>query len=371
MEYPFSSQGKESSYWASPRAQMEGMPMPSKDSNYWASPRAKAKMEGIPMPSRDNNYWVSPRTQMEGMPIPPLDGVARYSGFEDLFNNSAELMNLDMYDGWCSNPLLADQMFAGSLSPLYSMSSSYPPLDALNLPEQSSVGFVNSEENDSRSCLSGADRTVYQHTNTQARFPLGFVNGNNSTPKRASFQHNNNISDTGYGLVIPRSLEPPLAEKMLKALSLFKESAGEGILAQFWVPMNDGDRYLLTTCDQPYLLDQMLAGYREVSREFTFSAEVKEGSFPGLPGRVFMSKIPEWTSNVVYYNKAEYLRVQHAVSHEVRGSIALPIFGGDPLERSCCAVLELVTIKEKPNFDAEIDGVCHALQVIPPFNMFI
>ncbi|KAL5781195.1 hypothetical protein ACOSP7_006224 [Xanthoceras sorbifolium] len=40
----------------------------------------------------------------------------------------------------------------------------------------------------------------------------------------------------------------------------------------------------LSTSDQPYLLDQMLAGYREVSRTYTFSTEEKSGSFPGLLG---------------------------------------------------------------------------------------
>jgi hypothetical protein len=81
----------------------------------------------------------------------------------------------------------------------------------------------------------------------------------------------------------------------------------------------------------------------------------------GLPGRVFISKVPEWTSNVRYYRKAEYLRAKHAVDHEVRGSFALPIF--DPDEMSCCAVLELVTVKEKPDFDSEMENVCHALEV--------
>ncbi|KAF4355825.1 hypothetical protein G4B88_029812 [Cannabis sativa] len=42
----------------------------------------------------------------------------------------------------------------------------------------------------------------------------------------------------------------------------------------------------------------MLVGYCEVSRMFTFFAEGKQGC----------SKIPEWTSNVVYYKKNEYVR---------------------------------------------------------------
>jgi len=122
---------------------------------------------------------------------------------------------------------------------------------------------------------------------------------------------------------------------------------------------------VISTCDQPYLLDHILTGYREVSRLFTFPAEKRTGYYLGLPGRVFTSKVPEWTSNVGYYKKVEYLRVEHAVNHEVRGSIALPVF--DSPGMSCCAVLELVTTKEKMNFDAEMEIVCNALEVSFPF----
>ncbi|CAN1248011.1 Protein NLP9 [Linum perenne] len=111
---------------------------------------------------------------------------------------------------------------------------------------------------------------------------------------------------------------------MLKALSFLREFSGDGILAQVWVPVRQGDQYVLTTSNQPYLL-------------------------------------PEWTSNIVHYSKAEYVRVNHAVDHEVRGSIALPIL--EPSNMSCCAVLELVTIKEKSDFVSEIENICNALQV--------
>ncbi|KAI3678447.1 hypothetical protein L6452_37741 [Arctium lappa] len=106
------------------------------------------------------------------------------------------------------------------------------------------------------------------------------------------------------------------------------DSSGAGILAQVYVPIKEGDKYILSTCEQPYLLDQMLDGYREVSRGFTFFAEVKPG---------------------------EYLRIDHAHNHEVQGSIALPVFEDDSNERSCCAALELVTMKEKSDFCEEID----------------
>lgn len=163
--------------------------------------------------------------------------------------------------------------------------------------------------------------------------------------------------------IVPRYLPSfCLSEKMLTALSFLKASSSGGILAQVWMPIKHGDDFVLSTSEQPYLLDKILAGYREVSRTYTFSAREGPGRFPGLPGRVFMSEMPEWISNVVYYRKFEYLRMDHAVNHSVRGLLAVPVF--DPTEQSCCAVLELVSTNEKPDFDAEMDTVCRALTAV-------
>ncbi|KAJ7947470.1 Plant regulator RWP-RK family protein, putative isoform 1 [Quillaja saponaria] len=188
---------------------------------------------------------------------------------------------------------------------------------------------------------------------------LEFSDGANDTIK---LNKQNDIVDMS-NCILSRQPGWSLDERMLRALSLFKESASGSILAQVWVPIKHGDHYILSTSEQPYLLDQMLAGYREVSRTFTFSTEGKPGSFLGLPGRVFISKVPEWASDVGYYNKTEYARVEHAISYEVCGSIAIPIFDLHT-EMSCCAVLELVTTEEKSNFDRELEAVCHALQAV-------
>uniref|UniRef100_J3N7C8 Uncharacterized protein n=1 Tax=Oryza brachyantha TaxID=4533 RepID=J3N7C8_ORYBR len=93
---------------------------------------------------------------------------------------------------------------------------------------------------------------------------------------------------------------------------------------------------------------------------FTFSAQRGPGLFAWLPGRVFMSGMPEWTSNVMYYHGSEYLRVDYAARHEVRGSLAMPVFnsGGG----SCCAVLEVIMTREKDSFCSDMVNVSNALQ---------
>nr|XP_043628383.1 protein NLP9-like [Erigeron canadensis]XP_043628384.1 protein NLP9-like [Erigeron canadensis] len=277
-----------------------------------------------PSKDRSNGLWASPRSQMDN----PMT-------MDDPFNSFSELMNFDTYAGWCTSPSAADQMLAS-----FALSAGYTSYDLGSFSEQVKNGFAPIDR-----------ESVQNPVNAVGEFGL------------AADEGNDNQGDA-YVMVQRSPQLHSLAEKMLKALSLFKDSSGAGILAQVWVPIKEGDRYVLSTYEQPYLLDQVLSGYREVSRGFTFSADVKPGHFPGLPGRVFTSKVPEWTSNVAHYNKGEYLRIDHALSHEVRGSIALPIFDDDSIEKSCCAVLELVTMKEKPDFSAEMDHVCRALETV-------
>ncbi|KAI3700344.1 hypothetical protein L2E82_44970 [Cichorium intybus] len=298
----------------------------------------------FPSPSKDKpiGFWASPRPQMDNPTS--MDGFTRP---DDPFNSISELMNFDTYAGWCTSPSAADQMLAS-----FALSAGYSPYDYTNFTEQVKSTFLPSDGE-----ITG-ERVAFPTTDTQFTLPVNPSDENGNSCQQKNIQ--DNVSNTIYRSPIGRTL----AEKMLKALSLFKDSSGSGILAQVWVPIKEGDKYILSTCEQPYLLDQMLAGYREVSRGFTFSAEVKPGGFLGLPGRVFSSKVPEWTSNVTHYSKGEYLRKDHALSHEVRGSIAVPIFEDDSYDKSCCAVLELVTMKEKSDFNVEMDHVCRALETV-------
>ncbi|PIN03501.1 hypothetical protein CDL12_23973 [Handroanthus impetiginosus] len=314
-----------------------------------------------------NDHLSLPRFGVEGKATGSRDNDLQGSNFGESFSNVAELMNFDAYAGWCNSPgSLADQMFPlFASSPHNAVSTNFTDLDGLNFMHQydSGISMVDGDIME-RLCTNG-DKMMFHHMDSQLPFATNSADGGFDLIEmrgKSSKQHDQ-AGDVVKG-VIPRPLMQSLAEKMLRALDLFKEWSGGGILAQMWVPIKNGDQFVLSTFEQPYLLDQTLSGYREVSRLFTFAAESKPGSFPGLPGRVYASKIPEWTSNVMYYSKAEYLRVQHAADHEVRGCIALPVFEDDSRESSCCGVLELVTMKEKSNFDSEMENVCRALQAV-------
>ncbi|KAL9342968.1 hypothetical protein Peur_063399 [Populus x canadensis] len=78
--------------------------------------------------------------------------------------------------------------------------------------------------------------------------------------------------------------------------------------------------------------------------------------------RVCNHGFPEWTSNVRYYRPSECLYLSDAISCGVGGTIALPpVFESDQ-PKYCCAVLELVTMEQKQDFDLETEKVFQALQ---------
>ncbi|KAK3148469.1 hypothetical protein QOZ80_3BG0295460 [Eleusine coracana subsp. coracana] len=164
----------------------------------------------------------------------------------------------------------------------------------------------------------------------------------------------------------PRQQE--VKERLRRALeriaSQSQSQPGE-LLAQVWVPTVIGDRQVLTTCGQPFWLDRRnhrLASYRTVSMKYQFSADESSRAELGLPGRVFVGRVPEWTPDVRYFSTEEYPRVRHAQYFDIRGSVALPIF--EPRTRVCLGVVELVMTTQKINYNAEIENICSALKEV-------
>ncbi|MBA0558743.1 hypothetical protein Golob_015748 [Gossypium lobatum] len=156
-----------------------------------------------------------------------------------------------------------------------------------------------------------------------------------------------------------------MKERMTQALRYFKESTQQHVLAQVWAPIKSGGRYVLTTSGQPFVLDPNSNGlhqYRMVSLMYMFSVDGESDKQLGLPGRVFLQKLPEWTPNVQYYSSKEYSRLGHALHYNVQGTLALPVF--EPSMQSCVGVLELIMTSQKINYAPEVDKVCRALQAV-------
>lgn len=280
---------------------------------------------------------------------------------EDLINLSG-LLNFDGFNE-SSSPISSDLLLSSfnfsSLHPMFGNSASL--ISACGL-EQAANSVLEDEGTSGDGDSRLGEKLAAQKPILQSEFSLNLA-------RECELESVEKVVKVNSNVILKSIGNFTFSDRMLKALSLLKESSGGGTLAQVWIPVKQGDNYILSTSEQPFLLDHVLAGYREVSRVFTFSAKETPGMFPGVPGRVFISGLPEWTSNVLYYNKFEYLRVEYAISHDVRGSLAVPVF--DPHQSKCCAVLELVTMKEKSNFDVEMENVCRALQVGLDFNCLI
>ncbi|KAK0586458.1 hypothetical protein LWI29_007283 [Acer saccharum] len=153
---------------------------------------------------------------------------------------------------------------------------------------------------------------------------------------------------------------------MSQALRYFKDSTEQHVLAQVWVPVKIGGRFVLTTSGQPFVLDPHSNGLhqyrRMVSLMYSFSVDGENDGVLGLPGRVFLLKLPEWTPNVQYYSSKEYSRLDHALNLNVQGTMALPVF--EPSGQSCVGVIELIMTSQKINYAPEVDKLCKALEAV-------
>ncbi|KAI5054953.1 hypothetical protein GOP47_0030098 [Adiantum capillus-veneris] len=170
---------------------------------------------------------------------------------------------------------------------------------------------------------------------------------------------------------LPQNSARSFKERINCVLSNYLHLCHSDVLVQVWVPQTVDKRVFLTTHSQPFLIQQSLndglTSYRNVSTQYTFSIDQgSSGSSLGLPGRVFLKKLPEWTPNVQFYKQSEYLRIGDAKRCNVRGSLALPV-----LEKSsgnCLAVIELVMPMEKVEYKTEIESICKALQDVNLFS---
>ncbi|KAJ4883914.1 Protein NLP5 [Raphanus sativus] len=161
-------------------------------------------------------------------------------------------------------------------------------------------------------------------------------------------------------------------ERLVQAVKHIKDFSSDrgDSLIQLWVPVDRGGKRVLTTKEQPFSHDPMsqrLAHYREISEKYQFSAEQEDSSssskdLVGLPGRVFLGQVPEWTPDVRFFKNEEYPRVQHAQDCDVRGTLAIPVF--EQGSKTCLGVIEVVMTTQMVKLSPELDSICRALQAV-------
>ncbi|XP_076926119.1 protein NLP5-like [Bidens hawaiensis] len=160
-----------------------------------------------------------------------------------------------------------------------------------------------------------------------------------------------------------------LMERLVCAIeNITHYTVDKNLLIQVWLPViRDDGKKVLSTSQRLFSLEfncPRLSKYRNVSEGYKFPAEGNPRDSVGLPGRVFMEKVPEWTPDVRLFKVEEYPRVSHAKLHDVRGSFAVPVFGRDV--KDCVGVVEVIMTTQKCNYSLEIQNVCKALEA---FNL--
>ncbi|GMH18135.1 hypothetical protein Nepgr_019976 [Nepenthes gracilis] len=150
------------------------------------------------------------------------------------------------------------------------------------------------------------------------------------------------------------------------AIWRFKEfNRDTDVLIQIWMPVKRGVMNFLTTFEQPHFnhpASTSLVNYRNVSEKYHFPADDDSKESFGLPGRVFLAKVPEWTPDVRFFRQDEYPRSYYAHMYDVRGSIGLPVF--ERGKENCLGVIEIVTTTQKVNYRPEVDCVCRSLEAV-------
>ncbi|CAN8270856.1 unnamed protein product [Cochlearia groenlandica] len=164
---------------------------------------------------------------------------------------------------------------------------------------------------------------------------------------------------------IAPSSSSSVKERLIQAISGLNEAVEDkDFLVQIWVPFQQEGKKFLTTWEQPHLFNQnhtSLEKYRQVSETYNLSAD--EGSKDvGLPGRVFLQKLPEWTPDVRFFKSDEYPRIKEAQKCDVRGSLALPVF--ERGSGTCLGVVEIVMTTQKMNYRPELENICKALEAV-------
>ncbi|OMO79988.1 Phox/Bem1p [Corchorus capsularis] len=154
-------------------------------------------------------------------------------------------------------------------------------------------------------------------------------------------------------------------ERLMQAIGYLKECTKErDVLIQIWVPVKKEGKNVLTTEGQPYSLNtncKSLEFFRNASKSYSFPAE-EDSKAVGLPGRVYLGKLPEWTPDVRFFKKNEYPRVDFAHQYNVGGSLALPVF--ERGSGTCLGVVEIVTTSQKTNYHPELEHVRKALEAV-------
>ncbi|KAK2660893.1 hypothetical protein Ddye_007426 [Dipteronia dyeriana] len=297
----------------------------------------------------------------------PLDSAMDLGCIDDLFSQGCWLETIDgsefPYYSPSTSTTFFDPLFYWPLSETINGATSTIPSQLSNQEEK--------QREERQKLLLQGNSQVSEHQgksplDTQSLFCQSVISVD------GGYNHLPNYTIEGSELskrwwIGPRSNLGPatsVMQRLICALNYIKESTNEkDLLIQLWVPVDRGGRRVLSTYDQPFSLDlnsQRLISYRDISVKYYFSTEKDSKDVVGLPGRVYLGKVPEWTPDVQFFRSDEYPRVGHAQQCDIRGTLAVPVF--EQGSRTCLGVIEVVMTTRRIKYQSELASVCKALE---------
>ncbi|KAL0340572.1 UNVERIFIED_CONTAM: protein NLP7 [Sesamum radiatum] len=150
----------------------------------------------------------------------------------------------------------------------------------------------------------------------------------------------------------------------LLIMSMIASGFYSTFLFQFWEVKRQADKSFLTTLDQHFALGTQCKGlcwYRKhcMDRQYFVDDGAKEEELGPL-GRVFRSRIPEFTPDIRLYSTKEFPHRDYAIQCGLRTYLALPIFNLHKSE--CLGVLEWIDFEAKDG-KPHTDLIRNALEV--------
>lgn len=303
----------------------------------------------------------SPGTMLGG----PLDSAMDFDYMDELFSEGCWLETIDGSEFPHPSPSFSTSFFDSSFT--------FPALETINGNTITSTSLTQqgNQEERQKPFLLGNSPMI----EPQGRTPLNTQSLSQSmVTVDGSHRELENYITEGSEISRRWWIEPmanpgpatTVMERLIWALGRIKDFANHhDVLIQLWVPVNRANRRVLTTYEQPFELGlncQSLAKYRNISVNYIFSAEEDTKEVVGLPGRVFLGKVPEWTPDVQFFRSEEYPRVGHAQQYDVHGTLAVPVF--EQGSRTCLGVIEVVMTTRKIKYRSELENVCKALEVL-------
>lgn len=231
--------------------------------------------------------------------------------------------------------------------------------------KESALGFITMDQTSYDLSFSNPSDSSSSYLNSSETY-LRCLNPN---PSQRYFEDEIDVKPLGtfpldYPLINTFFNNQTPVKPLIQAIEYLKESTRDiDILIQLWLPVPREGECVLTTEDQPFILNSEnngLLDYREISRSQHFATDEDSDALFGLPSLVFLKKYPMCTPSFQFLGKEDDPRIDIAQQLNLGGSLHLPVF--ELGTETCLGIIEIVTTSQNVNYRGALDNIHKALE---------